>query len=490
MRPHRRASWSILVVLSAGLTACSPGHQASSATATPSTAPGVATSTVVAAAPAQCPVTASAATGLGPPPSGLVATTIYQPGRSPFPAEVFTDPWVSGVDLLAQWSNLEPEPGAFDWPVLDCVFEQADLHHKFVALTLMPGFTSPSWVLNLPGVQTQSFMFSYGDRAPARLLPLPWNRPYLARWFTFLAAVAARYGGNPAFRLIQVAGPTSVSAEMSLPDRSSGDTALPASTNGSDVAEWVALGYTPTRFVEAWSEAFATYHRLFPDQYLGLALYPGLPIGDDGRPDPAQANETRLAVIAVGMQYRRQFDLQEDGIKGGVTAPSDPAYNAVMANCANIVTGLQNAKSSTVSPSDQGPPALALGHVVAAGVCFWEVYTQDVVNPTMRATMLMASRELPAGAGCRPLTLTVGAPTPTSVTVTAVTDLRLDPSEQVNIYRGATLLRTCPTSTCSVKTSPAPAPSAFTADVGAAGTPPYTAQAVVSATSVPGGDVP
>jgi len=383
-------------------------------------------------------------------PAGLVSLTIYQAGRVPFPDQVFTDPAVSGVDLLIGWNKLEPEQGTYNWSILDCLFQQADTHQKFVVLTLMPGFASPPWVLQLPGVQTQSFSYAYFNQAPPRPLPLPWNQPYLDAWFAFLQAVGARYGTNLGFRLIEVAGPTSVSTEMSLPDRTSGDTALPPSTHGSDVAEWMALGYTPTRYTDAWREAFAAYHRIFPDQYLGVSLYPGLPIGDDGQPDPSQANKTRLDVIGVGMQYRAQFDLQEDGVKGGAPPPTDPGYNEVMANCGTIVTGLQNSRASTVT-SAQGPPSLALVHD--------------------------ASTELPADAGCKPLVLTTVARPRGAVVVTARTDLRLDPSEAINIFTGARLLRTCATNPCSVTV----APGSFMADVGAAGTPPYTTQAVVSA---------
>ena len=468
--------------------ACSSSHHPSGPAA-PATTLGTgiaapATSDTGTAAPttsvtgtaAQCPMTPAPAAGRASPPAGLVSLTIYQGGRVPFPDQVFTDPAVSGVDLLIGWNKLEPEHGIFNWSILDCLFQQADTHQKFVVLTLMPGFASPPWVLQLPGVQTQSFSYAYFSQAPARLLPLPWSQPYLEAWFAFLQAVGARYGANPAFRLIEVAGPTSVSTEMSLPDRTSGDTALPPSTHGSDVAEWTALGYTPTRYTDAWREAFAAYHRIFPDQYLGVSLYPGLPIGDDGQPDPSQANKIRLDVIGVGMQYRGQFDLQEDGIKGGVPPPTDPGYNEVMANCGTVVTGLQNSRASTVT-SAQGPPSLALVRVVAAGVKFWEVYTADVLNPAYQDVMHLASTELPADAGCRPLVLTTAVRPGGAVVVTARTALRLDPSEAINIFGDAALLRTCATNPCSVTG----AGGSFTADVGAPGTAPYTTQAVVSA---------
>ena len=335
-------------------------------------------------------------------PTGLVAFAIYEKGRDPIPERVFSDPLVSGVDLAIQWDNLEPAANTFDWSALDCLFAQADAHHKFVALSVIPGFRSPSWVLQLPGVQTQSFKFAYfNDNAPARPLPLPWNEAYLHAWFTFVGALAARYANNPEFRMIQAAGPTSVSTEMSLPDRDTGDTALPPAANGSDTAEWMALGYTPDKYVNAWKETFDRYHQLFPNQYLGLALYPGLPIGNNGAEDRHEIDATQLSVIAAGMRYKQQFDLQEDGIKGGAAQPSGFAYTQVRDHCGEIVTGLQNSKSATVDPAYQGPLGRALDHVTAAGVDFWEVYVPDVDNPSMTAVLKRASTQLPAHTQCK-----------------------------------------------------------------------------------------
>ena len=334
------------------------------------------------------------------PPTGVVAFAIPGKGKVPFPDQVFTDPRVSGVDLLTQWDWLEPAANTFDWSVLDCVFAQADTHHKFVALSVIPGFLSPPWVLQMPGVQTQSFKFSYSDNAPARPLPLPWNEVYLHTWFTFLGALAARYGNNPEFRMIQVAGPTSVSTEMSLPDRKTGDTALPPAAHGSDIAEWISLGYTPDKLVKAWQESFDQFHQLFPHQYLGLALYPGLPIGNNGAEDPREVVGTRMSVIAAGMRYKQQFDLQEDGMKGGTKQPNDPGYDAVRDHCGDIVTGLQNAVTATADP-DQAWLGRALDHVVVAGVDFWEVFLPDIVNPSMTDVLKKASTELPAHKQCK-----------------------------------------------------------------------------------------
>jgi hypothetical protein len=398
----RSAGTALLVV--SMISGCSSNRSTRPATPRGGTTTVAAPPPVTASEPPanSCTLPAGTASGISARPTGLIAFTIYEKGKVPFPERVFSDPLVSGVDVDIQWDNLEPVANNFDWSALDCLFAQAHANHKFVVLAVIPGFRSPSWVLQLPGVQTQSFKFAYfNEDTPARPLPLPWNEPYLHAWFTFLGALAQRYGNNPEFRVIQAAGPTSVSTEMSLPDRETGDTALPPAAKGSDIAEWKALGYTPDKYVNAWEETFDQYHQLFPNQYLSLSLYPALPIGKNRAEDHRENVATLNRVIDAGMRYQQQFALQSNGMKGGAKQPSDPEYNAVREHCGQIVTGLQNGRSATVHAETQGPLDRALDHVVAAGVDFWEVYATDIDNPSMQDVLKRASVQLPAHSQCR-----------------------------------------------------------------------------------------
>jgi hypothetical protein len=118
---------------------CSPHQSAGPATASSSPTPLVAPPPMAPGPPpAGCPVPAGTASGMSAPPTGLVAFAIYQKGKVPFPEQVFNDPLVSGVDLAVRWAALEPAPNTFDWSALDCLFAQADSHHKFVALAVIP----------------------------------------------------------------------------------------------------------------------------------------------------------------------------------------------------------------------------------------------------------------------------------------------------------------------------------------------------------------
>ena len=124
---------------------------------------------------------------------------------------------------------------------------------------------------------------------------MPWDRVYLDRWFAFLKQLSDRYGRSPAFRLIAAAGPTSVSAEMTLPIKP------------PDVEKWLKDSYTPRKYLEAWEKVFQVYADYFPNQCVSL-LAPGLPLLEQGRIiDPAAHMRARQAIIdkAIGVFGRR-----------------------------------------------------------------------------------------------------------------------------------------------------------------------------------------
>jgi hypothetical protein len=235
---------------------------------------------------------------------------------------------------------------------------------------------------------TASFPRQYGPGAgQVGLLPAPWDETYLSRWFTFLQQVAERYGTNPAFAMSSAAGPTSVSSEMSLPNRT------------DDVARWVTLGYTPARYEAAWSEVFQAYARIFPRQYFSLSLYPGLRIGDRRKPDAAQSTSTPQAIIGEGLQYKSSFALQTSGLTGAKNGTN--LYNLVSSSSGTIVTGFQLTTSATNSPAQMGDAASPVGALgltlqegLAAHVDFLEVYEADVVNPAMQALLEQTAVQL------------------------------------------------------------------------------------------------
>jgi hypothetical protein len=234
----------------------------------------------------------------------------------------------------------------------------------------------------MQGVQSGTFAISYGPgKGKSLLLPLPWDKTYQTRWFSFLKAIGDRYGGKTSFRKIAAAGPTSVSAEMSLPE------------DPDDIAQWKKLGYTSEKYIDAWKRTFNAYSSTFPDQYFSLALHPGLPI-----PDRSQATYARDQVISLGLQYPNQFALQEDGLNS-FSINRTYGYRVVRDHSGKVVTGFMMTTAATLRPQQMGDsndPADDLRLSINAGlvpnangqvVNYLEIYEPDIVNAMMQQVL-------------------------------------------------------------------------------------------------------
>ena len=450
---------------------------------------------------------------LGPAPAGVTSLHIWHGAGDPIDAEVYTDrPLISGIQLTVPWSLLEPHPNDFKFSPVQTVLTNA-ANDEYVVLTIIPGFDSPPWALR--GVAKVVSSWSYtvsiknGQQVKPRPLPLPWDKLYLCRWFGFLGHLSKQFGSNTTLAMVDAAGPTSVSTEMSLPNWT-GEGSDPlydvddglknASYAGSDLKMWMARHFTPNRYVAAWKSVFGTYRALFPHQYVSLNLIDGLPVNDSSF-DGDAIIDTTLRVIAAGKaELGHGFAVQADGL--GPSTSSTPPGVFVSARCGSAVTGFQ-----THAPSREGPLTTAdLEPAFNAGVDFVQVYqssvedglrslteshasstyTEDVATETALET---AHNSLSADAGCAPLRLTASpqqATIGTSVTLTATPEASLSPaldftdksfadpfgsyafSPTIGIYRGATLIKQCSgiVASCTTTVTALPGLNTYSAAIG------------------------
>jgi hypothetical protein len=186
---------------------------------------------------------------------------------------------------------------------------------------------SPSWALE--GVKTEKFTIQYGPgNGTVETLPLPWDEVYLRSWFAVAKQLSERYGKSAAFRFIAADGPTSVSAEFTLP------------SSPEDVRKWISLGYTPRKYLAAWQKVFQTFAATFPNQYVSLSVGAGLNINDGGKIAPREGQRTRQEAIdqAIGLLGRR-FVLQNSDLHAG--PDQHPVTELVIIYSGRVITGLQ-----------------------------------------------------------------------------------------------------------------------------------------------------
>jgi hypothetical protein len=335
----------------------------------------------------EAPAPSRAASGKSVP-NGLVVVIENKPQESRLNLRALQNPYISGVALQIRWRDIEPVQGNPDWSKLDQLLAAAEASRKWVQLLIFPGFFSPAWALE--GVKTQMFPIQYGPgHGSIEKLPLPWDETYLSRWFAFVKQLSDRYGHYEAFRVIAAAGPTSVSAEYSLPSKP------------QDVQIWLRIGYTPRRYIAAWQQTFRFYAANFPNQYISLSLGSGLNIDDRRQLDPRERKRTRQEILdqAIGVLGRR-FVLQFsnlDGFPG--SGPGPRAVDFVIGYNGRVVTGLQLRTSCERNSGDmgaEGNPALALRNSIDIGtrpngagqrINYLEIYEPDVLADDLQPVL-------------------------------------------------------------------------------------------------------
>lgn len=135
------------------------------------------------------------------------------------------DPRITGLQVQVTWAQLEPEMGVYDWSFLDDVLIRAMLIRKKVAIKFSAaggkvkydgqgsGFAPTDVYENLA---TPDWLFDAADadwigeiatpKGHLPRYPVFWDAVYQARLADFIAALAARYDGDPRIEFIRTGG--------------------------------------------------------------------------------------------------------------------------------------------------------------------------------------------------------------------------------------------------------------------------------------------
>jgi len=324
-------------------------------------------------------------------PTGLVVVMENRPQMARLDLRALNNPSITGVALQIRWRDIEPVEGKADWSKLDELVSAAESSKKWVHLLIFPGFFSPSWALE--GVKTEPFAIQYGPgKGTVETLPMPWDGAYLTRWFAFLKLLSDRYAKSPAFRLVAASGPTSVSAEMTLPN------------SPKNLRTWQSDGYTPSRYIGAWKQVMQAYATDFPNQCISLSVGSGgLSINDNGRIDGRAHLRTRQTIVDQAIEVLgRRLALQLSDVHAGpgphsVSSESEDQF--VIGYNGRLITGFQmrtGAEGNSGVMGAEGDPPAALKRSIdfamepnRAGrhVNYLEIYLPDVLADEMQPVL-------------------------------------------------------------------------------------------------------
>ncbi len=318
-------------------------------------------------------------------------------GFNSFYLDLLSNPAVAGLAVRPHWDTLNPNPpgaaNAYYWNLVDDAFGQAAAWNaqnpsqapKTIQLIVQPGFQSPQWLLNQipscdglfptpvvtpPNTCGKATFTGFSEAGDGDVLPLPWNPVYKSAWQTFLTALAARYGSNPLFVSIAVAGPTAASVEMNLPN--DGNSNNPQTQFGTPITPsnmWVQLlafhyaglaAYQKTNqaFIDEWDNAIDLFGQIFSGITLVVTTGNGFPnfTGATVTIPPAFAadctNNPNLACAAATTIL--QYFMQPSVGAGNAKATQDSGFAA--ARSANNL-GVPGVKQLSQMTAQLTPPS-------------------------------------------------------------------------------------------------------------------------------------
>ena len=347
--------------------------------------------------------------------------------------DLLNNPAVSGLTLQVHWDRLNPNPltaaNPYAWNLVDDAFNQAaawDAQNpaqapKTIQIIATPGFNSPPWMLaQIPScdglfqspVQTPpstcgTVIFKgYTEANDGNVFPLPWNPFYKSAWRTFLTALAARYGSNPAFVSIAVAGPTAASAEIILPSNDDSNNPQTQFSGGpiSPNDMWLQLlafhypgmaAYqgTDQAFIDEWDAAIDMYGQVFSGITLVVTLDDKMPsFGNNTQPIPAgfsgdcSASNTTCATVTTILSHFLEPSV------GGANAKATQTSSFTASN-GNISLGIHTVKQLSQSTAQLPAPSAQ----ILAGIQVDKSVADLVVNIGCTAAFPPDATDTPTG---------------------------------------------------------------------------------------------
>lgn len=369
-----------------------------------------------------------------------------QAGLNALCLSLLDNPAVSGLEVGIYWSTLNPGPpsgsNSYDWSYLDNAFDQVSAWNaqnpsqapKTVRLSANPGFETPAWALDqIPScdglfqspVQTPASncgtatFLGYFEGGGGTVLPLPWNAFYKSAYQTFLMALAARYGSNPALVSINVAGPTAASTEILVPY--DGLATTPQTQFGVPITPndmWdklLAFAYpgqaayqnSDQAFIDGWNAAIDTFGDIFSGLTLTLWIA--------GLPDLSNTGFTVPAGFTADCGVPDMDCAAQTTILSYFADPSAGGANAKSTGFAglngNVLTGAFNlgapaARSLSASTAQLASPSAQ----ILAGQEFATAFSSGVLGQILGCTAQFPPDASDKPAGCSiPSTCTTDA---------------------------------------------------------------------------------
>lgn len=290
-----------------------------------------------------------------PPPTGVYCScgpTLGTGNGSVDPA-IAAKSFVKGILVRVPWELLEPSDNSYNWSLIDGQITAAKSFNKKISLGIGSGGSVPQWVFTA-GAQYLITTTPVNDS-----IAVPWDNIFLSKWTEFIAALGTRYQNDTTITLVYITNSTANGFEMQMPF--------------SSTPSLSAAGYTNTKMTQSWKTVIDAFDVAFPNHYLSNDFHPV-----NGSDDVADSVYD-YAINKMSNRYGANAWWWTQ--KNTTLYPAQ--YDIVKHSVANnVFTGVQFANNGTNDSAKFGPGGMpvALQLAISDGICYWEIWNQDINN--------------------------------------------------------------------------------------------------------------
>lgn len=289
---------------------------------------------------------------------------------------VLANPDVTGISIRYGWLGLEPTEGVYNWTFLDSEVARAAAAGKTVLLRIVTQAGKPQWVTDAV-TNAGGVFFTFDNNGTATSIPVFWDPTYLAKKKALIAALGAHFGDNPAVKIISASFANSGSEDWSVPHTQ------------EYVTEWLSLGYTAEKMLDAGKQIVDATMIAFPDAYVAMAINGNGHVNGTNL-DPDADYLSRNVILTSHLSWPGRFVVQKNSVSATIPpAPGTGGNFEVLWNSRPNVGGQMlfwcaNEPTYRMNGGVPGDPATILHNAIAAGYAYGmkylEIYQTDVIN--------------------------------------------------------------------------------------------------------------
>jgi hypothetical protein len=234
----------------------------------------------------------------------------------------------------------------------------------------------PQWVTDAVS-NAGGLFFTFDNNGTPTSIPVFWDPTYLAKKKAMIAALGAHFAHNPTVKIVSASFANSSSEDWSVPHTQDA------------VTQWLSLGYTSEKMLDAGKQIIDATMTAFPDAYVALAINGNGHVNGINL-DPDADYLSRNAILTAHLSWPGRLVVQKNSVSTVIpAAPGTGANFEVLWDSRPNVAGQMlfwcaNDSTYRMNGGVPGDPATILHNAIDAGYAYGmqylEIYQTDVIN--------------------------------------------------------------------------------------------------------------